>query len=218
MKSDTRDRVFTVADQLLLQGQKPTQQAIRQIIGSGSLTTINRALNDWWVQLGARLSEQGKELDLPDPVLRLSTRLWNEALSYAQHEYQQRLATQQSELDSERESLSRDRIKYINQITDLNNLVNSLRAEIEAENGRVKQLRSELQQAQDEAYRAQIALTRLEGQQATNIALESDETLLESKVRLKIQQEEIDRLRAVNLQLSTENAQLKQRLKGFESV
>src|SRR5690349_14146348 len=71
-KSDTHSRVIEVADQLLEEGVRPTQQNVRERLGSGSLTTINRALNDWWHTLAQRISRRNEHPELPEPVLTLA--------------------------------------------------------------------------------------------------------------------------------------------------
>ncbi|MCD8513030.1 MAG: DNA-binding protein [Nitrincola sp.] len=54
--SNTHQAVFKAADALLEKGVRPTQQNVREVIGSGSITTINKALGDWWASLSERLN------------------------------------------------------------------------------------------------------------------------------------------------------------------
>lgn len=96
MKQNTYQKVFEVADQLLSEGQRPTQQNVRNQLGSGSLTTINKALNDWWQNLGERLCSQGQRPDIPEPVFDSANALWQQALAYAEHQFaEQRVALEQ---------------------------------------------------------------------------------------------------------------------------
>jgi len=82
-KTDTRDKVHEAADTLLASGQRPTQQAIRDLIGTGSITTINLALNDWWMSLAKRINRQSDHPALPEPVITAASKLWDQALAYS---------------------------------------------------------------------------------------------------------------------------------------
>jgi len=82
-QSDTIDKVQQVADQLLANGQRPTQQAIRDVLGTGSITTINKALNIWWANLAKRVNRQSEHPALPEPVITAASKLWDQALVYS---------------------------------------------------------------------------------------------------------------------------------------
>ena len=82
-KTDTRDKVHEAADTLLASGQRPTQQAVRDLIGTGSITTINLALNDWWMSLAKRVNRQSEHPALPEPVITAASKLWDQALAYS---------------------------------------------------------------------------------------------------------------------------------------
>lgn len=103
-KQTTYDKVFDAADKLLAAGQKPTQQYIRNELGTGSLTTINKALNDWWQGLGQRLVEQRQRPDIPEPVFDSASALWQQALIYAEAQLaEQREAIEQHYLQLKQE-------------------------------------------------------------------------------------------------------------------
>jgi len=80
---DTIEKVQRAADDLLASGQRPTQQAIRDVLGTGSITTINKALNIWWANLSKRINRQEEYPTLPEPVLSAATKLWDQALVYS---------------------------------------------------------------------------------------------------------------------------------------
>lgn len=84
-KTDTRSKVFQAADHLLKTGIRPTQQNVRAEIGTGSISTINSALNDWWRTLAQRMERRDQHPELPEPVLQAATRLWDQSLAYAEH-------------------------------------------------------------------------------------------------------------------------------------
>jgi hypothetical protein len=84
-KSDTREKVLAAADSLLQEGARPTQQNVRDRIGSGSITTINSALNTWWSTLSDRMNRKDQHPELPEPVISAANTLWDQALAYAHH-------------------------------------------------------------------------------------------------------------------------------------
>lgn len=77
--------VFGAADELLLEGNRPTIDRVRMRLGRGSPNTINEHLDAWWLKLGARLRDiPGREFpDLPDPVANALQSLWNVAIDSA---------------------------------------------------------------------------------------------------------------------------------------
>ena len=221
MSTEKRSQIYDIADQLLREGIKPTQQNVRDRLGSGSLTTINRALNEWWEQLGSRLEAQTQGFDLPDPVIKQVNRLWSEALAYADRASNQRVEALQKKLAEARAELSSIDSRYSSQIIDLNKLINELRVDISTSDITIKELRSDLKFEQDSLFKANRELDSYLSKSAPRKVQEqnqSDKDLLEARVRIKIQDEEIARLRAQNAQLSEDNAQLKYQAKRFQEI
>ena len=205
--SETRAKVFEVADALLADGVRPTQQNVRERIGSGSLTTINKGLNEWWSALGKRLTDQQAGQDIPEAVVRLSTRLWNEALANAERRYQSVRQEALGELSSERDTLTQERMKFSSQLAELNEIIIKQKRIIDEQEVASKVQAKLLLDAQDECYR----LTREVQACQDSLAGYDPEEATESRVKLKILTEELERLQNQNLQLRAENAQLKQR-------
>ena len=140
MSTEKRSQIYEIADQLLREGVKPTQQNVRERLGSGSLTTINRALNEWWEQLGSRLEAQTQGFDLPDPVVKQVNRLWSEALSYADKASNQRVENLQKKLVDAQAELASIDSRYTSQIIDLNVIINQLRVDISSSDDAIKEL------------------------------------------------------------------------------
>ncbi|MDF2180522.1 DNA-binding protein [Neptuniibacter sp. CAU 1671] len=148
-KGDTQSLVKQAADALLHEGVRPTQQNIRERIGSGSITTINKALNQWWQELGERLKANTSHPMIPDPVAESASKLWHQAVAYAdarlekerldlesryqaqvtaleQHEQKdeqelKQLREQCLSLLQDKERLSDEKYRYLKQIADLEN-------------------------------------------------------------------------------------------------
>lgn len=210
MNTTTREKVYEIADDLLRQGIKPTQQNIRDRLGSGSLTTINKALNEWWSNLGQRLDAQANGYDLPEPVIKLAGKIWSDAVAYANRASESR---QKQAIEAQKklsEELSTIDTKYNSQIIDLNRIISERNSEISALKSEINQAIGELNSEREQSYKTAKALLEMETRlKQTTASTHSNEDLLEAQVRLKIQAEEIARLNAEVLRLSTENAQLK---------
>src|SRR5882757_7386702 len=85
--------VFRAADELLLEGHRPTIDRVRMRLGRGSPNTINDHLDAWWAKLGSRLRDvPGHEFpQLPERVAHALQHLWNEALDGARGALQETL-------------------------------------------------------------------------------------------------------------------------------
>lgn len=89
-----RQDVWDAADAVLLQGDKPTIERVRQHLGSGSPNTVGPHLDHWFRQLGKRISEPGTvaaSYGIPDPVFQAAQQLWEAALSQTRSDFDERL-------------------------------------------------------------------------------------------------------------------------------
>jgi hypothetical protein len=221
--SDTRQKVFLAADQLLEQGLRPTQQNVRELIGSGSLTTINKALGDWWTTLGERITRRNQHPEVPEAVLLSAGKLWDQALAYAE----QRFREQRTQLEQQhRESLERVRQDDLAVTSDLR-LLQEQNARLLERN---EQLAMQLDASQSERLRQEERLIRIGSdneeqarqlkQQALLLERSSGnadtEQLLDLRVRLRIQEEDGKRLHSSNDSLAQENARLRRQLQEQE--
>lgn len=210
MNTSTREKVYEIADDLLKKGIKPTQQNIRDRLGSGSLTTINKALNEWWVSLGLRLDAQANGYDLPEPVIKLASKIWGDAIAYANRASESKSKEVELELKKLSDEFAVIDKKYASQIIDLNKIISERNGEIVSLKKEIKQLAIDLNEERERSYRSGRDLMDAESKlKRATMSTHHNEDLLEAQVRLKIQNEEIARLNAEVLRLSTENAQLK---------
>lgn len=221
--SDTRQKVFVAADQLLEQGVKPTQQNVRDLIGSGSLTTINKALGDWWQSLGERISRRNQHPELPEPVLSAAGKLWDQALAYAERRFGEQCRALEADYRERLEQLQHDdrsRGAEVRQLQEQN-------ARLLERN---EQLSAQLDESQGERLRLEERIIRLvsdnedkarllkqhERLQHRDAGGMDTEELLDARVRLRIQEEEVKRVQASNDRLADENARLRQQLQEQE--
>jgi hypothetical protein len=100
--------VFGAADELLLEGNRPTIDRVRMRLGRGSPNTINEHLDAWWLKLGARLRDiPGREFpQLPERTAQALLTLWNEALEGAQDTLRGSIGARESEVAARDEALS----------------------------------------------------------------------------------------------------------------
>lgn len=85
-KGITQDHVSKVADNLLLAGERPTIERVRQALGTGSPNTVNRLLDIWWIDLGQRLTQAHSKVSMPEApveISNLASQLWEQALASA---------------------------------------------------------------------------------------------------------------------------------------
>lgn len=103
----SREDVFRAADELLLQGHRPTIDRVRMRLGRGSPNTINDHLDAWWANLGSRLRDlPGREFPhLPERVAHALQALWNEALESAHVALQDTLAERDRTITERSEAL-----------------------------------------------------------------------------------------------------------------
>ncbi|MEX8494046.1 DNA-binding protein [Sphaerotilus sp.] len=83
----TDQDVWRAADALLLDGQRPTIERVRQHIGRGSPNTVSPHLDTWFSRLGARIADpqafRAPAPDTPEPVQALAAQLWDTAQALA---------------------------------------------------------------------------------------------------------------------------------------
>ncbi|VVE40067.1 Chromosome partition protein Smc [Pandoraea eparura] len=108
--------VWMAADTLLMAGQRPTIERIRQQLGRGSPNTVSPYLDAWFAGLGARL--QGApvvapslpdSVAMPESVARAALDLWALALTEGRAALAEDEATRRAVLDAREAELASDR-------------------------------------------------------------------------------------------------------------
>lgn len=205
MRVGTRQAVYDTADALLKEGIKPTQQNVRERIGSGSLTTINRALNEWWEQLAQRM-QQPQRPEIPEAVLSLAGQAWDRALAYAEQQYQT-----ERQGSFEREASLRRALDAAEQQAQVT--LHALQAQQAELMNKYTRLLEEKQQLDKEHSKLERELFTIKtSSPALVVDPDTQDALIEARVTMRIQDEEIQRLKLRIEHLLTENIALKQRL------
>lgn len=117
--------VWDAADAVLMAGQRPTIERVRQKLGRGSPNTVAPMLEAWFAQLGQRLGSMSGggagnaaapgamttpgQPQPPATVLDLAQSLWDAALDQARQAAQQQWEAAQAELAQQRSQLTADR-------------------------------------------------------------------------------------------------------------
>lgn len=155
MTKTTRELVFEAATKLFLQGQKPSVATVRALIGQGSNTTIQEALNDWWQELSNKFGRLQSHPDVPEELGPLLSQLWLEAVKKADanlstdrekmaeqlREEQGRLAA----LSGEADLLRQANADMKTQVSDLSNRLETATSLQLAAHSQSEQLRAECQ-------------------------------------------------------------------------
>lgn len=227
MKRDTQKTAQEVADQLLMEGVRPTQQNVRERMGSGSITTINKALNIWWKDLGQRLKANTSHPMLPDPVAESASKLWLQALAYAEKNLENRRSELESEYRKKLKETSQESREEQQELRDLRGQCIRLLQENERINSEKHSLQLSVAQSENHKMELQVKIDSLQRElkqsalmaQGSNIEDYIDiqvanRTLKEENKRLSKQ---IDMLMSEKSGLLLEIARLEQENQSFKS-
>jgi hypothetical protein len=102
----TEKDVLSACDALLLAGERPTIERVRQKIGRGSPNTVSPMLDAWFKGLGRRLQDPGAfspPPDVPSPVLQAAQHFWEVAQAESRRDVEAQisagLASAQAQVD-----------------------------------------------------------------------------------------------------------------------
>ena len=99
--------VFRAADELLIEGHRPTIDRVRMRLGREFPNTINDHMDTWWTKLGSRLRDLpgGTFPQLPERVGQALQLLWNEALEGAHETLQSALLEREEAITQQDQAL-----------------------------------------------------------------------------------------------------------------
>ncbi|MGB0663202.1 MAG: DNA-binding protein [Pontibacterium sp.] len=221
-KETTQEKVHRAADALLIEGKRPTQQNIRDYIGSGSISTINKALNEWWANLGLRIQANEQRPDLPGPVIDTAKAVWDQALLYAQETLDEKFQKAKAEIDEEWHAINEAKKDTSHQSTAFLNAFDKEVARREASEAELKEAQAALMECEKQVIRLTTENTALsrELKQLDLLASQpkqnAPDELIELTIQLRVREKELvaisesrDTLAQKNEQLLTELAELK---------
>lgn len=94
--------ITRAADQLLAEGERPTVDGVRKVLGTGSPATVNNLLKEYYQALPTRLN-------LPAAIATAAAELYQKIRETAQGEVAEQQETFQRDLAADREKLASDR-------------------------------------------------------------------------------------------------------------
>lgn len=97
--------ITRAADQLLAEGERPTVDGVRKVLGTGSPATVNNLLKEYYQALPTRLN-------LPAAIATAAAELYQKILETAQGEVAEQQEIFQRDLAADREKLSGDRSAF----------------------------------------------------------------------------------------------------------
>ena len=165
--------VFQAADELLVQGDRPTIDRVRMRLGRGSPNTINDHLDAWWAKLGARLRDlPGHEFpQLPERVAHTLQQLWNEALDGAHvalqdtlHEREQALRGREQMLETRYQQVAERERALTERAGALEESLSLAREQLAANNQRAQALERSVQERDAEGARLRTRIESIEAE------------------------------------------------------
>lgn len=195
--------VFEAADRVLMNGQRPTIERVRQDLGRGSPNTVGPHLEAWYQQLGQRLqgraTPSSEEGGLPPALLALTQQLWQTAREEAaqvlveqQRQIDAQLAEETRQLKLARQEVTEQARQLQQRETDLNAHIDLLKEQLHLADQRLDESLRKLSEKEVQFTHAQQALA----------ATQQKRQVLESEI-LRLRDEHESALR----QLSSEHHQ-----------
>ncbi|TAK75602.1 MAG: DNA-binding protein [Gammaproteobacteria bacterium] len=232
----TYQDIANAANQLVGQGERPTIELIRRLLGTGSSTTIGNHLRQWRAEQDEKTTVAGKE-QLPSELMAVIKGLWdrlvqhsNEKIGAAENQFLQEKQTLQEEFDQVKQTYHQLQQQYeqlkqekISLSADKNALETALTKEIK-EHAALKSGYEGLSKQLNEKSERIDELTRLHKQTQANLEHYRESTreqrLLDQQQHEEQKQALQSELKEVKMQSSVtaekmlasqqENAQLQQ--------
>lgn len=107
----TKDEVWQACDALLLAGERPTIEKVRQALGRGSPNTVSPMLDEWFKSLGSRIKDPkafASPGEIPDPVTAAAKHFWEAARAESRRDFDEQLQAGLADAE-ERARLERER-------------------------------------------------------------------------------------------------------------
>lgn len=150
--------VDRAADAILTQGERPTIDKVRRLLGTGSPNTVTPLLDNWYRRLGSRLKDNSAgatSTGAPPEVVEAMSRLWTSACALARQQVEQNFTSKRDELDSARSELDAERARLQEEAKALTASRTSLEDAIRLAHGQIGELRRELEERSSQIVQEQ---------------------------------------------------------------
>ncbi len=184
----TEQDVWKSADALLLEGQRPTIERVRQKIGRGSPNTVQPYLDTWFKGLGARIRDPqafSAPPATPEPVAQAAEHFWQVALAEAREQMSVELEAERGELAADRATLETARQALVQEDA-------TLRARADAATATLNLANAQLDEARQREAVCAASITALNARNE-----EASESLRQARVQLDETRAHVDRERQV---------------------
>jgi len=147
--------VWQAAERILTSGRRPTVSGVREVLGGGSPNSVSAYLDDWYRELGSRLSAAETPLPgIPADAVALLSELWriaardpgthDDATDQLREAERSALEAERKSLDVLNQELKRHRAVAEKAAADMRALLNRREAALEEERSRAQQLEQAL--------------------------------------------------------------------------
>lgn len=165
----TETDVWQAADALLLAGDRPTIERVRQQLGRGSPNTVSPHLDTWFRGLGARIQDPrafAAPAAVPDAIQQAAVHFWQVALTNARAQVdseltreRQGLAELQIQLEETRLALAQEEDRQLARREGMVAAMRAMEAQLQTANDRGASLEQHLAESarETEALRAQCS-------------------------------------------------------------
>ncbi|WP_454914409.1 DNA-binding protein [Variovorax gossypii] len=166
----TQAQVWAAADEILIEGQRPTIERIRQRLGRGSPNTVGPMVERWFATLGKRLEGRGAASNddagqqVPLPILRAATQLWQAARTEADQALRQESEAGKRQLELEQAELQQTAVALRTREEAFESNRSQLEAALASSQHAVATMREQLEAANDRSAAADQLAAKLRRQ------------------------------------------------------
>lgn len=116
--------ITRAADQLLAEGERPTIEGVRRVLGTGSPATVNSLLKQYFLTLPTRLN-------LPAPIATAAAELYEKIQATALEEAAAQVSEFERQMESDREQIARERQAFDAEKADFRAVAAGLRSDLD---------------------------------------------------------------------------------------
>lgn len=178
------ETIKQTAVKLLSQGTAPSVQKIREVLGTGSNTTIAEHLKVWREEYANKKIHYLPD-NLPKELISALEVLWQIAMEQASNQ----LAAIKTDLSEQQEKIRLDKITHEQTITKLQTTLDESQKKIEEKTNEIQRLNTELAVTQERLkYQTdEISLTKNQYESRLNRSYEERNTALEKSESLQLE-------------------------------
>lgn len=196
----TQEQVNAAADSLVKDGQKATNRAVLEVLGSGSMATVVKFMQVWRSGQSRQSQQINDEID--PAVAGAISNMIAKRIQEATSEANAKLAEQQSDLDA----VIAENERQAAEIAELAAQLEAARAQCQTQAGQIEELKTSEQRLRDELTH------EIKARESAQVALAKAELQIASLPELN---EELKTARAESKRSGEEAAELRGRLAGL---